>query len=168
MAAQVDFFTTALRTYEVQSYDSDTDTWSTVVAGEAAASFPYTDAAGTTSTYYRVRDDTDGVGLESPWTPKFLGLAVAPETCNLVGYVYYADGTPRYNVPVLIVPNLDQKVQSLRYSVADQIEVRTDTDGYFEQELVRGLVVCVKIPERDFQETVTIPDQASVNIDNLV
>jgi len=69
---------------------------------------------------------------------------------------------------VAIKPHTDQLVQSLRYSVLTQVETYTDADGKFEQALVRGLVVSVKIPDRDFQELVTIPDQAEANIDSLV
>lgn len=163
MPANVEWLAEAAHTYEIESYDPSTSTWTSIITGQATS--PYEDVAGTPSTYYHVRDDT---GVPSPWTPSFLGLAVNPTTCNVVGYVYTSDGAPMQSAVVHFKPLTDQKVQSLRYSVLSQVETETDVNGLFEQEIVRGLVVYVKIPDRDFQELITIPNQISVNIDDLV
>lgn len=168
MAAIVDFYTTTLKTYEIELYDSALDTWNSVATTVAAVSFPYTEATGDSGDFYRVRDDTDGVGNESPWTPQFLGTPVDPVTCTVSGYIYEADGTALSSAAVAFYIKTDQVISGRHFSVPDWIETATDSDGYWSQDLVQTLTLFVKISSLHIEDEITIPASATSTLDALL
>lgn len=166
MSAKVDFFTTESRTYEIQRYNTTTEVWDDVASAVDEASIPYVDTEGTTTTYYRVRDDTDVT--PSPWTPKFLGLSVTPSICSVKGYIYDLDGTPTEGAEVWCYTLNDQIIDGIHPSIVERMEANTDSDGLWEQDLVQNAEVYVKIPDLGIREQITVPESAEVNFDSLI
>jgi hypothetical protein len=150
-------------TYDVERTDDNGVTWDTVV--EDAASTTYTDTAGTSLMFYRVR-----VHGSSIWNPRFAALPDTSATsCTLFGYIRDASGALFSGANVYIkVPSERQFLTDAFYVTEEPVSEITSSGGYWSISLPRGLSVNIRIPIAKINETVTIPNQASADLASLL
>lgn len=87
----------------------------------------------------------------------------APDLCVIFGTVRNAAGRNLSGVCVEAYATTPQVVAGTQKG--EKIaSVRTDANGYFELELVRGTEVNFEIEDTDFDKVLTVPDQASQDV----
>jgi hypothetical protein len=90
-----------------------------------------------------------------------------PDTCIVYGTIVEATGEPLQNVNIYFKPIItSQIIDGSALSLATAI-TRTDVNGEFAIEIIRGAQVLVIIEATAYRKTVTIPDQSSVDIKDL-
>lgn len=92
-------------------------------------------------------------------------------TCILTGDIVDAQGTPAVGVSVTIHPVAGTKVDAqgrLVATAAGAIFVQTNEHGHFEVAVTRLLTVRVVCEAVRLQRTITIPDQSTVVLSDLL
>jgi hypothetical protein len=90
-----------------------------------------------------------------------------PNTCIVYGTLSDATGEPVQNTNIYFKPIItSQIIDGSALSLTSAI-IRTDVNGEFAIELVRGAQVLIIVEATAYRKTVTIPDQSSVNIKDL-
>lgn len=90
-----------------------------------------------------------------------------PDTCIVHGTIADATGEPVQNTNVYFKPvNVSQFINGVALSLASVI-TRTDVNGEFAIELIRGAVLLVIVEATAYRKQITIPDQSTADIKDL-
>lgn len=94
--------------------------------------------------------------------------AIDPRLCRASGYIVRPDGRPLKGAVVhFIYSGTPQKIDE-RGVLGERVAVKTGVTGYVEVELIRGACYKAVVLGEDTQRDVEVPDQAAVNITNLL
>ena len=96
-----------------------------------------------------------------------------PDVCVVYGYVYDITGVPDDQISPDYIALTAQRTPGLihlsgRFITVDESDVRVSDSGYFEIELIRGLQVKLEAPRFGLYKTITVPNQATVDLSTLV
>jgi len=159
MPATVKWFQEDGHTYDIERLSGDT--WIPVATGVTS---PYTDADGTILDQYHVKDN-----LGSPWGPSFYGLDASASTCLVYGYVKLPDGSAKDGATIQFrCKNRAWFAANASISFVDFVDIETDSDGYWSQELPVGMPLFVRIPDCEDWAEIVIPDLPSASLASLL
>jgi len=90
-----------------------------------------------------------------------------PETCIVYGQIVDATGEPVQNTNIYFRPVTTSQIIDGSALSLSAVITRTDVNGEFAIELIRGAQVVVVIEATAYRKSITIPDQSSVDIKDL-
>jgi hypothetical protein len=90
-----------------------------------------------------------------------------PDTCIVHGTIMDATGEPLQNSNVYFKPVVTTQIINGVAMALTAVITRTDVNGEFALEVVRGAQVLVLIEATSYRKQITIPDQASADIKDL-
>lgn len=128
--------------------------------------YKYTLPAGLSGHYYLYMDNAGGDCCEHQIYLGKIAGTTDTDLCEVYGYVKDGSGEPISGAEVnarLIPLVVDGNTA---YSTKIMV-VRTNTDGYFSIKLKRDENYVLDIPVSTYNKEVTVPDQASVELEDL-
>jgi hypothetical protein len=90
-----------------------------------------------------------------------------PETCIVYGQIVDATGEPLQNSNIYFKPITTSQIIDGSALSLSAVIVRTDVNGEFAIELVRGAQVLAIIEATAYRKNITIPDQSNADIKDL-
>lgn len=158
MAASVRWFQEDGHTYDLARWDGSE--WVTIAEDITS---PYVDD-GSILDKYHVRDH-----LGSPWGPPFYGLDADASTCLVYGYVKLPDGEAKESATIQVrCKNRKWFAANASISFVDYVDIETNSDGYWEQELPIGMPLFVRIPDAEDWAEIIVPDLPSASLASLL
>lgn len=90
-----------------------------------------------------------------------------PDTCIVYGQIVDATGEPLQNTNIYFKPIVMSQIIDGSALALTAVITRTDVNGEFALELVRGAQILAIIEATAYRKNITVPDQASVDIKDL-